>query len=86
MTGRAQKIVLMNAELEIQRATTSTNTPIDEQFQLWINTVPSKLDHVSRFTIRIVDEVIEELQEEYFRQAVGYALAGFAGIRHLCID
>ena len=46
----------MNAELEIQRATTSTNTPIDEQFQLWINAVPTKLDHVSRFTIRIVDE------------------------------
>ena len=46
----------MNAELEIQRATTSTSTPDDEQFQLWINAVPAKLDHISRFTIRIVDE------------------------------
>ena len=46
----------MNAELEIQRATTSTSTPDDEQFQLWINAVPAKLDHISRFAIRIVDE------------------------------
>lgn len=46
----------MNAELEIQRATTSTNTPDDDQFQRWINAIPAKQDHVSRFTIRIVDE------------------------------
>lgn len=46
----------MNAELEIQRATTSTSTPIDDQFQLWVNAIPAKPDSTFRFTIRIVDE------------------------------
>ena len=46
----------MNAELEIQRATTSTSTPVDEQFHHWVNAVPAKPDTVFRFTIRIVDE------------------------------
>ena len=50
----------MNAELEIQRATISTKTPDDEQFQLWINAVPAIEDHISDITIRIVDE--EEAQ------------------------
>jgi probable rRNA maturation factor len=56
MTRRVQKKTLMNVELEIQRATTSTNTPDDEQFQLWVDAVPSELDHISKCTIRIVDE------------------------------
>ena len=46
----------MQTELEVQRATTSTDTPDDEQFQLWINAVPATLDHSLRLTIRIVDE------------------------------
>lgn len=46
----------MNAELEVQRATTSTSAPVDDQFQLWINAVPANQEHISSFTIRIVDE------------------------------
>jgi len=46
----------MQVELEIQRATTSTNTPDDEQFQFWIDAVPATQNHLLRFTIRIVDE------------------------------
>ena len=46
----------MQTELEVQRATTSTDTPDDEQFQLWINAVPATLDRSLRLTIRIVDE------------------------------
>jgi probable rRNA maturation factor len=46
----------MQTELEVQRATTSTNTPGDEQFQLWVNAVPTTHDHILGLTIRIVDE------------------------------
>jgi len=56
MTGRERKKIPMKAELEIQRVTTSTSTPDDEQFQFWVNAVPFAPDHSTSFTIRIVDE------------------------------
>ena len=46
----------MQAELEIQRATTLTSTPSDEQFQHWVNAVPSDLNQTVQLSIRIVDE------------------------------
>lgn len=46
----------MQAELEIQRATTLTGTPDDEQFHHWINAVPTELRHALQLSIRIVDE------------------------------
>lgn len=46
----------MQAELEIQRATTLTDTPEDEQFHHWINAVPTELQHELQLSIRIVDE------------------------------
>lgn len=46
----------MQAEFEIQRATTSITTPDDNQFQLWISAVPAAQDHPLALTIRIVDE------------------------------
>ena len=46
----------MRVELEIQRATTSDNTPGDEQFRRWINAVPTTGEQTFQLTIRIVDE------------------------------
>jgi len=46
----------MQVELEIQRATRSTGTPTDEQFQDWINAVPITPHHKMHLSIRIVDE------------------------------
>ena len=46
----------MRAEFEIQRATTSVNTPDDEQFECWINAVVPVRDCRFSLTIRIVDE------------------------------
>jgi probable rRNA maturation factor len=46
----------MQAEFEIQRATTSITTPDDDQFQRWINAVPDAGDSEPSLTIRIVDE------------------------------
>ena len=46
----------MQAEFEVQRATTSTITPGDDQFQLWLNAVPADQASIHRLTIRIVDE------------------------------
>lgn len=46
----------MLAELEIQRATTSTSTPVDEQFQHWVNAVPTEIHHKLQLSIRLVDE------------------------------
>jgi probable rRNA maturation factor len=47
---------LMLAELAIQRATTSINTPDDDQFQLWINAIPVRQDNNFVLSIRIVEE------------------------------
>jgi len=46
----------VQTELVVQRATTSTDTPDDEQFRLWINAVPATPGNSLRLTIRIVDE------------------------------
>jgi len=46
----------MQAEFQIQRATTSKKTPGDDQFQLWISAVPVAQDQPLILTIRIVDE------------------------------
>ena len=46
----------MQAELEIQRATTSITTPDDDQFQGWINAVSVARDCKYSLAIRIVDE------------------------------
>ena len=45
----------MQAEFEIQRATTSITTPDDDQFQRWIHAVPDAGDSELSLTIRIVD-------------------------------
>jgi probable rRNA maturation factor len=56
MTRRVQTVVLMEIELEIQRATTATSIPDDDQFQLWVET--ALVGKPSDFTlaIRVVDE------------------------------
>lgn len=46
----------MQADFEIQRATTSINVPGDDQFELWINAVPAEEGVNYALTIRIVDE------------------------------
>ena len=46
----------MQTDLEIQRATTSINTPDDDQFQSWINTIPARQDKRLALSIRIVEE------------------------------
>ena len=46
----------MQAEFEIQRATTSGKTPGDEEFRRWINAVPTTKAQKFKLTIRIVDE------------------------------
>ncbi|MDX2427985.1 MAG: rRNA maturation RNase YbeY [Xanthomonadales bacterium] len=46
----------MQAELEIQRATTTITSPDDARFQGWINAVPVDRDCKYSLTIRIVDE------------------------------
>jgi probable rRNA maturation factor len=49
-------VVPMQAELEIRRATTSLNTPDDNQFQLWINAIDVRQDKSFALSIRIVEE------------------------------
>jgi probable rRNA maturation factor len=49
-------VVRMQAELEIQRATTTLNTPDDNQFQLWINAIDVQQDKSFALSIRIVEE------------------------------
>ena len=46
----------MQAEFEVQRATTSTRTPGDDEFGLWVNAVPADQACNFALTIRIVDE------------------------------
>ena len=46
----------MQAEFEVQRATTSTRTPGDDEFQLWLDAVPADQASNYHLTIRIVDE------------------------------
>ena len=49
-------VVRMRTELEIQRATTSINTPDDNQFQLWVNAIDVQQDKSFSLSIRIVEE------------------------------
>jgi len=56
MTKQVRTEVPMQAEFEIQRATTNITTPDDDQFQRWINAVPGAGDSRLSLTIRIVDE------------------------------
>jgi probable rRNA maturation factor len=49
-------VVQMQAEFEIQRATTSINSPHDDQFQIWINAIDVQQDKIFALSIRIVDE------------------------------
>ena len=46
----------MQTEFEVQRVTTSSWLPDDEQFQLWISSVPAAQDHKYSLTVRLVDE------------------------------
>lgn len=46
----------MQADLEIQRETTSINTPDDDQFQLWVNAIPGMRGKNLALSIRIVEE------------------------------
>jgi len=46
----------MQVEFEVQRATTSKDTPGDSQFRQWVNAVPLGHDHGLNLSIRLVDE------------------------------
>ncbi len=46
----------MQAELEVQRATTLVSVPGDDQFQLWIDATLAGKSNPFTLTIRIVDE------------------------------
>ena len=56
MTRRAQTVVLMQAELEVQRFSTSDNLPGDEQFQLWVEAALAGKSEDFTLAIRVVDE------------------------------
>lgn len=49
-------VVPMQAELEVQRATTLVSVPEDDQFQLWADTVLVGKPNQFTLSIRIVDE------------------------------
>jgi probable rRNA maturation factor len=56
MTRQAQTVVLMQAELEVQRASTSDSLPDDEQFQLWVEAALAGKPGKFTLAIRVVDE------------------------------
>jgi probable rRNA maturation factor len=57
MTRRVLKTeLLMQADLEIQRATSCINVPGDDRFKLWINAIPAAEGVNYTLTIRVVDE------------------------------
>lgn len=56
MTGQLPTTVLMQIDLEIQRAKSTLNSPDDKQFQQWAEAVPGGKSVPSTLTIRIVDE------------------------------
>ncbi len=56
MTGPVQTVVPMKIELDIQRATTTVDTPGDDQFQLWVEAALVRKHNDSTLAIRIVDE------------------------------
>ena len=56
----------MQADLEIQRVTTTSSVPDDEQFQRWVSAVPVARGHEHSLTLRIVDETeARRLNKEY---------------------
>ena len=56
MTRRVLTAVLMQTELEVQRATTSPGVPDDEQFQCWVEAALTGEIGPYTLGIRIVDE------------------------------
>lgn len=53
-------------EIEIQRATTSTTTPADEQFQKWVEAALSGIKEEAILAIRIVDsEEGQQINRQY---------------------
>lgn len=56
MTRQAQTVVLMQAELEVQRSSISENLPDDEQFQLWVEAALTGKSEKFTLAIRVVDE------------------------------
>jgi probable rRNA maturation factor len=66
MTGRLSTKVLMQFDLEIQRATSGLNNPDDKQFQQWAEAVPGGKSVPYTLTVRIVDEPeARRLNREY---------------------
>ena len=49
-------VVLMRAELEVQRATTLASVPDNDQFQLWVDAALDGKSNQFSLSIRIVDE------------------------------
>jgi len=56
MPGRVQTAVLMQAEIEIQRAATAASMPDDGQFLLWVEAALAGKTENFTLTIRLVDE------------------------------
>ena len=56
MTRQLQTAVPMRTELEVQRATTLTSVPNDDQFQLWVDAALAGKSNQFSLSIRIVDE------------------------------
>jgi probable rRNA maturation factor len=56
MTRRAQTVVLMQTELEVQRSSASDSIPDNQQFQLWVEAALAGKPEKSALAIRVVDE------------------------------
>lgn len=57
--------------IDIQRIFQSPNQPNDEQLELWVNTVLTKLNDDFELTIRIVDEIESAQLNETYRHKQG---------------
>ena len=67
MTRRVLTVAQMRTEFEIQRATTSSTTPGDDQFQLWISAVQALQGRTFKLAIRIVDEAEAQRYNREYR-------------------
>jgi probable rRNA maturation factor len=56
MTRRAQTVVLMQTELEVQRSSASDSIPDNQQFQLWVEAALAGKPEKLTLAIRVVDE------------------------------
>jgi probable rRNA maturation factor len=56
MTRRAQTVVQMQTELEVQRSSASDSIPDNQQFQLWVEAALAGKPEKSALAIRVVDE------------------------------